>query len=41
MKIGVNALIDVSNLSDEEKAAANQVEIKIDSLTWLFNTNSC
>ena len=36
-----NTLIEVSNLSDEEKAAANQVEDKIDSLTQLFNANSC
>ena len=36
-----NTLIEVSNLSDEEKAAAKQVEDKIDSLTQLFNANSC
>lgn len=36
-----NTLIEVSNLNDEEKAAANQVEEKIDSLSRLYNANSC
>jgi len=34
-------LIEVSNLNDEEKAAANQVEEKIDSLSRLYNAKSC